>query len=202
MVTTFRRLSLAVVALATAAVVAPAPALAKRPKPDLSKVPKLEAIPAELTAAFPVLKRPRAKKVPNYVLGSFIHSIPGRPNYGIDPRQTRAVYGLKGGPWYVMPGARGICVMISAGGGCSPTEWAVTHGIGLFRFKPGATRTTFVGFAPAGATSLLVTLKSGGTVTGPLGVFNTYRLDVDSPFAQVAFTHDGAEPTVIYPSAP
>lgn len=202
MVTTSRRLSLAVAALATAVVAAPAPTLAKAPPPDLSKVPKLKTIPPELAAAFPVLNRHRARKVPNYVLGSFTHSVPGGPNYGIDPRQTRAVYGLKGGPWYVMPGARGICVMISAGGTCAPTEWAVTHGIGLFRFKPGDTRTTFQGFAPTGATSLLVTLKAGGTVTGPLGVFNTYRLDVDSPFAQVAFTHDGVEPTVIYPSTP
>jgi hypothetical protein len=196
------RLSFAVATLATAAVAAPAPALAERPKPDLSKVPKLKTIPAELAAAFPVLKRPRARKIPNSVLGSFTHSVPGGPDYGIDPRQTRAVYGLKGGPWYVMPGARGICIMVSAGGTCSPTERAVTYGISLFRYKPGAPRTTFLGFAPTGVTSVLVTLKAGGTVTGPLGAFNTYRLDVDSPFTQVAFARDGDDPTVIYPGAP
>jgi hypothetical protein len=202
MITVPRRPSLAVAALAAAvAAAAPASASAKRPEPDLSKVPKLKAIPAELKAAFPVLDRPRARKLPHYMRAAFTspHTL---KEYGTDPRQTRAVYGVKGAPWFVVPGRRGICVMISAGGSCAPTAQAVTRGVGLFRMKPGDPRTTFVGFAPTGVTALQVTLRSGATATGALGPFNTYRLDVEEPFTQVALTREGAEPVVIYPGAP
>jgi hypothetical protein len=195
------RLPLILAALATAVVAVPAPALAKSKAPDLSNVPKLKTIPPELTAAFPVLKRPPARKLPHYMQAAFT-SPRTLKDFGTDPRQTRAVYGLKGGPWFVVPGKRGICVMISAGGTCAPTERAVTYGVSFFRFKPGSPRTTFLGIAPTGVTSVQVTLKSGATTTGPLGVFNTYRLEIAEPFAQVALTRDGADPTVIYPGTP
>jgi hypothetical protein len=194
-----------VIALLAVAVLGVTAAEAKPPKPDLSKVPRLKAIPPAQLAAFPVLQQPVAKKIPNLVLRSFQLSHVVK-QFGTDPRQARAITGLRGSPWYVIPGKKGLCLYVSAAFGCGKTADVVERGIWLIRMSVGGPGepargpdqvTTYLGLAPAGATGLVMTLASGETTTAPLGPANAYRLDDISPLTRVEVTRDGAAPIVI-----
>lgn len=190
-------------ALAASALGGGAVAQAKSPTPDLTKVPKLAAVPPELLAAFPVLAQPRAKRVPGYVVRSWAAPRIVR-RYGVDPRQVRAVGGMKGSPWWVVPGTKGICVMVSAGATCVPTADALARGVSIIRTPPPSSdgfnrEFTFAGLAPAGFGSVLVTLRTGATTTIPVvPATGAYRGDVHGAYAAAQLLRDGGDPVTLF----
>jgi hypothetical protein len=199
-------------AIAAAAALAIAGTAQAKPKPhhvlpDLSKVPKLAAIPPEQLAAFPVFQQPAAKGIPDVVLRSF--QDPRLVQlYGMDPRQARAITGQRGGTWYAIPGTKGMCLYVSAAATCTATEQAIGGKLMLYRLPPppkgelagGATPdtvVTFLGLAPTGTTSVVVSLTSGATTSLPIGPTGAYRLPAVGPFQKVALTRVGADPLTV-----
>lgn len=191
-------LTVAVAALAVTA----AEGKPRRPTPDLSTFPRLKAIPPALLAAFPVFRQPAVKKVPDLVLRSLQMPHSGKA-IGADPRQARAITGLRGSPWYVIPGKKGLCLFVSGIWTCPKTADVVERGIS-FSTMPASTEPgekpsaiTYIGLMPASVTSLVLTQVSGETTTSPLGPTNAYRLDDIGPDTRVELTRDGAPPFVI-----
>jgi hypothetical protein len=166
-------------------------------KPDLSHVPKLTAIPPELLTAFPVFNQP-AVHAPDVVLRTF-QSPPTVRMFGTDPRQARAITGLRGGTWYAIPGTRGICLFAdTAAGVCTPTAVATAGQLSFFTPARNAGDVmSFMGLAPTGFQTATAQMASGATTSIPITPSGAYRLDAVGPFKSFALTRAGADPLIL-----
>jgi hypothetical protein len=198
----FRSLAVAVVVVVAVGGTFAGGAAAKgRPrhvKPDLSHVPKLKAIPPELLAAFPVLGQP-AVHAPDVVLRTFqdAHTV---QMFGTDPRQARAITGLRGGTWYVIPGTRGICLFAdTAFGTCTFTANALAGKIMFFTpARDAGDVMSFMGLVPTGFQTATALMQSGATTSIPITPSGAYRLDAVGPFKSFTLTRtDGTDPLVL-----
>jgi hypothetical protein len=197
----FRSLAIAVVVLVfgSLGVLAGGAAAKGRPrhvKPDLSHVPKLSAIPPALTAAFPVFGQP-AVHAPDVVLRTFQDARMVQL-FGTDPRQARAITGLRGGTWYAIPGTKGICLFASAAGTCTATADAIAGKLMFFTpARDAGDVTSFKGLAPTGFQTASALMRSGATTSIPITPSGAYRLDAVGPFKSLSLTRAGADPLVL-----
>ena len=167
-------------------------------KPDLSHVPKLTAIPPELTAAFPVFHQP-AVRAPDVVLRTFQDARTVQM-FGTDPRQARAITGLRGGTWYAIPGTKGVCLFAdTAAGTCTATANAIAGKLMFFTpARDAGDVMSFMGLAPTGFQTASTLLQSGATTSIPITPSGAYRLDAVGPFKTMALTRaDGSAPVVL-----
>ncbi|WP_027006899.1 hypothetical protein [Conexibacter woesei] len=199
----FRSLVVVVVVSSLAALAFAGAASAKgRPKhghikPDLAHVPKLQAIPAELVAAFPVFNQP-AVRAPDVVLRTFQDSRTVQM-FGTDPRQARAITGLRGGTWYAIPGTKGICLFAdTAAGTCTVTANATAGKLMFFTpARDAGDVGSFMGLAPIGFQTASALLQSGATTTIPITPSGAYRLDAVGPFKTFSLTRAVGDPVVL-----
>jgi hypothetical protein len=166
-------------------------------KPDLSHVPKLQAIPPELTAAFPVFNQ-RAVRAPDVALRTF----QGRQTvqmFGTDPRQARAITGLRGGTWYAIPGTKGVCLFANtASGTCTLAADAIAGKLMFFTpARDAGDVGSFMGLAPTGFQTASALLQSGATTTIPITSSGAYRLDAVGPFKSLSLTRTTGDPVVL-----
>jgi hypothetical protein len=166
-------------------------------KPDLSHVPKLTAIPPEITAAFPVFNQP-AVHAPDVVLRTFQSPVTVRM-FGTDPRQARAITGLRGGTWYAIPGTRGVCLFAdTAAGVCNATADATAGKLSFFTpARDAGDVMSFMGLAPTGFQTATALMTSGATTSIPITPSGAYRLDAVGFFKSFSLTRAGADPVVL-----
>jgi hypothetical protein len=176
-------------------------------RPDLRHVHRLKAIPPEQLSAFPILREPAAVTVPDSVLRAFA-SLQTARTYAVDPRQARAIKGLRGGTWYVVPGGKGLCFAVHAASACATTADALAGRLALSRVRAtvgGASADsphTVLGVAPAGTSGVTAQLLSGAIATGELAVGGTYRLDLPEAFTDVELTRTGAASLTVFALSP
>jgi hypothetical protein len=119
--------------------------------------------------------------------------------FGTDPRQARAITGLRGGTWYAVPGTKGICLFANSSAGvCTPSAAAIAGKLMFFApARDAGGITSFMGLAPAGFQTATAQMRSGATTTIPITPSGAYRLDAVGPFQSFALTRAGADPLVL-----
>jgi hypothetical protein len=159
----------------------------------------LVAVPAEQARLFDVLRQPAATAVPAEVRAQFANGGPGVSAVGADIAQARSVT-VGGRSFYIVPGSKGICLVLPDGGNaCTDDLGKVARtGLALAVVPPapgpvkdmndpvGPGTVVTYGLVPDGITGVAATAESGGSVKAEING-NAYVIKSDSPLVSGSF---------------
>ena len=161
----------------------------------------LTSVPEDQARVFGVLRRPAATSVPAEVRAQFVPGAPGLSNVGADLAQARSVT-AGGRTFYVVPGSKGICLVLPDGGSvCSADLPAVArNGLSVSVVPPapgpvkdmgstiGPGTIVTYGLAPDDVTDVVGTQEAGASVKAQTHD-NAYILESDGPLITATFSH-------------
>jgi hypothetical protein len=175
---------------------------AVRPSSSTRSGPLHGRVPAAQVAIFSVLKHPAVKHLPKRVSRALALNRAVR-QLGIDLTQARRV-GTASKPFYLLPGARGICLVLADGSSACTGNLASVASDGLAVDVANPTTNsdgtvdptgdiTALGLAADGFTAATVTTDSGATATGAI-TSNSYVIHTNGAIVRTTFTGPGRDP--------
>jgi hypothetical protein len=153
----------------------------------------LASVPAEQANLFGALRQPAAAAIPAAVRAQFVSGAPGIATVGADVAQARSV-SAGGRSFYVVPGSKGICLVLEDGvSACSDDLAAVArNGLSVAEIPPasgpvkgmddpvGPGTVITYGLVPDGTTGVAAAVKGGDAPKAEM-TGNAYVIETDAP---------------------